>query len=226
MEQSAGPLCYAQKMASPIDPPSTPDRLLAGAERVVVREGVPALTVRRIADEAGVNSALVRYHFGDIDGLLAELALRNAARLADARASLLATLGPSDFNGAVEALIVPLWARAAMNPQYRAIVVLDEVFARSGQDLNAQIWSVFADGVARVQAAFEACLPRVDPHMLAWRIRFVTAAALDIPPRTAPDGRTGARAAYGNDGDEQRLFHFREFASDALRMDKPADRGS
>ena len=213
-------------MASLIDTMTTPDRLLSAAERLVVREGVRALTVRRIADEAAVNSALVRYHFGDTDGLLAELAMRNAARLADSRNKLLSTLTPRDFAGAVEALVVPLWARAAMNPQYRAIVVLDEVFARSGQDLNAQIWEVFADGVARVQAAFEACLPAIEPQVLAWRIRFVTAAALDIPPRAASDGRMGARLAYGDDSNENRLIHFRQFASDALRMDKLADGGS
>ncbi len=207
-------------MATIEDSLTTPDRLLAGAERLVVREGVRALTVRRIAEEAGVNSALVRYHFGDTDGLLGELALRNAARLADSRTALLDGLTPGSFAAAVDALIVPLWARAAMNMRYRAIVVLDEVFSRSGQDLNARIWAVFADGVAQVQAALETCLPGVDPQALAWRIRFVTAAALDIPPRGLPDGREGIRSAYGRDSDEERLAQFRYFASDALRMDK------
>lgn len=207
-------------MATHTDTVTTPDRLLSGAERLVVREGVRALTVRRIAAEAGVNSALVRYHFGDTDGLLAELALRNAAQLADARTRLLAALAPADFAGAVDALVVPLWAKAAMNPQYRAIVVLDEVFLRSGKDLNARIWAVFAEGVARVQAAFEVCLPHIEPQALAWRIRFVTAAALDVPPRGTSDGRSGAHAAYGDDSDVQRLVHFRRFATDALRMDK------
>lgn len=213
-------------MATIEDSLTTPDRLLAGAERLVVCEGVRALTVRRIAEEAGVNSALVRYHFGDTDGLLGELALRNAARLADARSELLEAMRPGDFAQAVDALIVPLWARAAMNQRYRAIVVLDEIFARSGQDLNARIWAVFADGVARVQSALEACLPGVDPHALAWRIRFVTAAALDIPPRGLPDGREGVRTAYGRDSDEERLAQFRRFASDALRMDKSDCSGS
>ena len=205
-------------MEQPRDTQSTPDRLLAAAERLVVREGVRALTVRRIATEAGVNSALVRYHFGDIDGLLGQLALRNAARLADARSVLLGALQAGDFSGAVDALIVPLWAKAAMNPHFRAIVVLDEVFSRSGKDLNARIWAVFADGVARVQAAFVQCLPAVDPTALAWRIRFVTAAALDIPPRGLPDGGEKARAAYGRDSENERLVRFRQFAMDALQM--------
>lgn len=201
---------------------STPDRLLAGAERLVVREGVHALTVRRIADEAGVNSALVRYHFGDTEGLLGELALRNAARIANARVAILQGLEGAetpDFAGAVDALVVPLWSSAAMNPAFRAIVVLDEVFARAGEDLNARIWALFADGVARVTAALALCLPHVDATALAWRIRFVTAAALDIPPRGMADRRAGARKAYGGDSEAERLEHFRSFARDALRMD-------
>lgn len=205
-------------MVLPHNMQSTPDRLLAAAEMLVVREGVRALTVRRIATEAGVNSALLRYHFGDTDGLLQELALRNAAQLADSRAALLEALLPGDFPGAIDALIVPLWAKAAMNPQFRAIVVLDEVFSRAGRDMNARIWAVFADGVARVQAAFESCLPGVNPTAMAWRIRFVTAAALDIPPRGLPNGGLGTRAAYGHDGEEERLLRFRHFAMDALRM--------
>jgi len=67
----------------------TPERLLRAAEMLVVQEGVHALTVRRIANAAQVNSALIRYHFGGTDGLLRELALRNGARIADARQALL-----------------------------------------------------------------------------------------------------------------------------------------
>jgi hypothetical protein len=34
----------------------------------------------------------VRYHFGDVDGLLRDLALRNAARIADVRTGMLDAL--------------------------------------------------------------------------------------------------------------------------------------
>ena len=52
----------------------TRHRLLSAAERLVVRDGVVSLSVRRIAAEAEVNSALIRYHFGDMPGLLTALA--------------------------------------------------------------------------------------------------------------------------------------------------------
>jgi AcrR family transcriptional regulator len=57
------------------------DRLLDAAERLLSAEGGGALTTRRIAAEAGVNHGLVHYHFGTVDGLVAELAERFAGRL-------------------------------------------------------------------------------------------------------------------------------------------------
>ena len=203
---------------------STPERLLAAAERLVVHEGVHALTVRGIADAAAVNSALVRYHFGDVDGLLRDLALRNAARIADARAALLDALEQAqdaDFSAIVDALVVPLFVPAAMTPGFRAIVVLDEMFSRAAGSIHEQIWSLFADGVDRVTRMLSACQPDGDAVTLAWRIRFVTAAALDIPPRDGDRPARGERrSVYGEGGDGERLDRFRCFARDALNLSR------
>jgi len=192
-----------QSLNAETETASTAERLLLAAEQLVVGEGVHALSVRRIAGLAGVNSALIRYHFGGSAGLLRELALRNAARIAQAREALLAIEG--GFAEAVEALIQPLWAPAAMGDDYRAIVVLDEIFSRASPELRSEIWAVFADGVARVTDWLARVLPDVASELLVWRIRFVTAAALDVPPR-------GVRV-----GDDSRLEQFRLFALHALR---------
>ena len=187
------------------DEPSlnTSERLLLAAEQMVVEEGVHALSVRRIAGAAQANSALIRYHFGGTDGLLRDLALRNAARIADARSALLAA--GDGFDGAVDALVLPLWTQAAMSGDYRAIVVLDEIFSRAPQDLHREIWALFADGVEETTRRLAAAVPQVDAETLRWRIRFVTAAALDVPPRMARDDR------------DARLEQFRRFAAHALR---------
>jgi hypothetical protein len=79
-----------------------------------------------------------------------------------------------------------------MTPGFRAIVVLDEMFSRAADSIHEQIWSLFAEGVDRVTRMLSACQPEVDAVALAWRIRFVTAAALDIPPRDddrSPQGK-------------------------------------
>lgn len=71
---------------------ATAEWLLAAVERLVVRKRDQALRGRGIVALAALNSALVRYHFGDADGLLRDLALRNAARIADPRTGLLDAL--------------------------------------------------------------------------------------------------------------------------------------
>ncbi|NOJ44944.1 TetR/AcrR family transcriptional regulator [Bradyrhizobium archetypum] len=50
------------------------DALLAAAERVLERDGLPGLTLRAVAREAGVSHAAPTHHFGDLAGLLSELA--------------------------------------------------------------------------------------------------------------------------------------------------------
>ena len=65
--------------------------LLAEAETILERDGIQALTLRAAARAAGVSHAAPTNHFGDLTGLLSELAAvgfrRFSAMLAAARAS-------------------------------------------------------------------------------------------------------------------------------------------
>jgi len=64
------------------------DALLAAAERVLERDGLEGLTLRAVAREAGVSHAAPTHHFGDLTGLVSELAAigfrRFNSELADA----------------------------------------------------------------------------------------------------------------------------------------------
>lgn len=60
--------------------PATREALLDAAQRVMVDEGYAAATSRRVAREAGVNSALVFYYFGSLDGMFVALFRRGAER--------------------------------------------------------------------------------------------------------------------------------------------------
>lgn len=57
------------------------DALLAAAESILRREGLPALTLRAIAREAGVTHGAPSHHFKDLSGLLSELAALGFERL-------------------------------------------------------------------------------------------------------------------------------------------------
>ena len=50
------------------------DALLQAAERVLERDGLQGLTLRAVAREAGVSHAAPTHHFGDLTGLVSELA--------------------------------------------------------------------------------------------------------------------------------------------------------
>jgi AcrR family transcriptional regulator len=50
------------------------DALLKAAETVLERDGLPGLTLRAVAREAGVSHAAPTHHFGDLTGLVSELA--------------------------------------------------------------------------------------------------------------------------------------------------------
>jgi len=67
------------------------DALLEAAERVLERDGLAGLTLRAVAREAGVSHAAPTHHFGDLTGLLSELA----------------AIGFRQFNTAMAAACVP-----------------------------------------------------------------------------------------------------------------------
>ncbi len=60
---------------------TTRDRLLAAAAEALARDGLSGVSARAIACRAGVNQALVFYHFGSVSDLL-EAAVRRSVDLA------------------------------------------------------------------------------------------------------------------------------------------------
>ena len=61
--------------------------LLAAAERVLRRDGLAGLTLRAAAREAGVSHAAPKNHFGDLRGLLSDLAALGFTRLQAAQST-------------------------------------------------------------------------------------------------------------------------------------------
>ena len=67
------------------------DALLGAAERLLEREGLAGLTLRAVAREAGVSHAAPTHHFGDLTGLVSELAAIGFRQFNDAMAAAGAT---------------------------------------------------------------------------------------------------------------------------------------
>ncbi len=90
--------------------PELGERVLEAALRLVARDGVAALTARRLADEAGTSPAAVYELFGDKAGVVRAMFFSGFAQLGDA----LGELEPSDD---------PLADLVALAGRYRAFVV-------------------------------------------------------------------------------------------------------
>jgi AcrR family transcriptional regulator len=67
--------------------------LIKAAERILERDGIQGLTLRAAAREAGVSHAAPKNHFGDLSGLLSELAAVGFERFV---ATMQAHVGDSD----------------------------------------------------------------------------------------------------------------------------------
>jgi AcrR family transcriptional regulator len=72
--QPAAPRSNGGAREAPYHHGALRDALLEAAERVLERDGLPGLTLRAVAREAGVSHAAPTHHFGDLAGLLSELA--------------------------------------------------------------------------------------------------------------------------------------------------------
>jgi AcrR family transcriptional regulator len=73
------------------------EALLHAAERILERDGIQGLTLRAAAREAGVSHAAPKNHFGDMTGLLSDLAAVGFQRIA---ATMQADLQETDSPGA------------------------------------------------------------------------------------------------------------------------------
>src|SRR5438876_6427866 len=68
------PRARKKQRAVPYHHGSLREALLQAAERILERDGIQGLTLRAAAREAGVSHAAPKNHFGDLSGLLSELA--------------------------------------------------------------------------------------------------------------------------------------------------------
>jgi AcrR family transcriptional regulator len=68
------PRAARAEAASPYHHGALRDALLKAAETVLERDGLQGLTLRAVAREAGVSHAAPTHHFGDLTGLISELA--------------------------------------------------------------------------------------------------------------------------------------------------------
>jgi AcrR family transcriptional regulator len=158
----------------PLAPPPGPDiarcesetRLLDAAERMLIHSGYVGITVRRLADEAGVNHGLVHYYFGSMEELLLQVLERFTGRLIARQRAMYATPVP----------FVERW-RAAMR-----YLDDDRPYQKIWWELQAMAWNraEFRARLAGVHAAWrEAMRESVREALARYRLDETSELSLD-----------------------------------------------
>jgi AcrR family transcriptional regulator len=78
--------------------------VLAAAEKILEREGIDALTLRAVARAVGVSHTAPKNHFGDLEGLLSELAAVGYLRFGDSLAGAMSAAGSDPQGGRMRAM--------------------------------------------------------------------------------------------------------------------------
>lgn len=131
----------------------TKQRLLDGAMETLRRQGIAGVSARTIAATAGVNQALIFYHYGSVDDLLVKACMAATADRVDAYRQRFAAVG---------SLRELLDVGRALHEEERElgnVAVLAQMLA--GAQHDERLARVTADALAQWTGEIEAVLRRV-----------------------------------------------------------------
>ena len=159
------------------------DRILDTAEALFARHGFDGVSMRKVADGAGVDLALASYHFGSKRGLFDAVLLRRAEVLNETRLSALEKCeeeagpqGPS-VEAIIDAFLHPLLGRGLQEDEgwlhYFELVAQ----VNSSPEWGGQLMTKYFDPlVQRFMDALKKALPEADPANLYWCYHFLSGA--------------------------------------------------
>ncbi len=162
---------------------TTKDKIMDAAEKLFARRGFHAASLRDITTAAGVDLALVNYHFGSKKGLLAAILERRGHILNEERLRRLAQVRLSaaphapTTEAVVDAFLDPILDRLAhAGPGWHNYFSLI-AFVNNSPEWGRKLMGKTFDGVVRefIQAVM-ASLPGAAPEDIFWGYNFLTGA--------------------------------------------------
>lgn len=168
-------------------------RLLIAAERLILRGGLAAVSLRKIAQEAGAHPALVAYYFGNLPGLLTELANANQDVTLLARSQMLAAAanvvgaGPRLAAG-IEAYVSPILYASAYCKDRPASSVVRELISGGDAALRQNMVQRINHNVNESANFLLPLLPHLSKSSLVLRLRLLTGAAIYLLPQISDLG--------------------------------------
>lgn len=164
--------------------PDLRQAILDAAEALFSRHGFYGVTVRQVATEAGVDTALIHYYFGSkrelFDDVFARRAeILNTARLDAMRAYVRDHAGAIRVEGIIEAFIDPLIERSMTNEEgwknyFRLVALVNNTPAWGGETMHRFFDPVVQELIEMLKAA----LPDAEIRDLYWCYQFLTGAMM------------------------------------------------
>jgi AcrR family transcriptional regulator len=164
--------------------PDLRESILDAAEGLFSRHGFYGVTVRQVASEAGVDTALIHYYFGAKRELFDSVFARRAEILNAARAEALNAYaethkGRMTPEGVIEAFVGPLIERALTNDEgwknyFRLVALVNNTPAWGGETMHR----FFDPLVHQLIDTLKAALPDAELRDLYWSYQFLTGAMM------------------------------------------------
>lgn len=172
----------AARAARAAERPDRKQAILLAAEKLFAQHGYHAVSLRQIAEEAGVPLALVGYYYGQKHELFVAI-FEHWSRTIDERLAALRAVpvDPADprmLPGIVEAFIRPvLRLRASAEGEYYALLVARELYhAREETD---RVLRAYFDPLAQAFIdALHQALPHASRGQVVWGYQFALGALL------------------------------------------------
>jgi AcrR family transcriptional regulator len=155
----------------------TRDRLLRTAERLFAQKGFRAVSVRELAAAAGVNIALIAYHFRNKEGLLSEVYRRHCEPMIEERLrglrSALARRGRARVPAIIEAFIRPALQQVEVEEGTTFIRMRAVLSGEDSELLEKLVSDNFDQSSSAFIDALCECLPHLSRTDVCWRFHFM-----------------------------------------------------
>jgi AcrR family transcriptional regulator len=162
---------------------STRERILDCAERLFAEQGFHAVSVRDITAAAGVDVALINYHFGGKQALFEDVFMRRAEVLNEERLRRLeavvarAAPKPADIEAIIDAFTHPLLDRSERGgPGWKAYFALIAQVNNSTEFGGLMMTRYFDPVVHAFIKALRDAMPGCDERDLYWSYHFLSGA--------------------------------------------------
>ena len=201
----------SRKMADTLRPDRKADILLA-AEKLFAQRGYHAVTIRQIAEEAGVPLALVGYYYGPKHELFHAIFVHWSSTIEERLLALKKVgIDPQDANTLpriIDAFVGPvLRLRASSEGEYYALLVARELYHL--QDETDRVMRTYFDPLAMAFIdALNLALPQATRAQVAWVYQFALGALLHHISDTRVERLSKGESKQGDPAAAVLLAHF------------------